>query len=147
MIFKRGYINVQYPTLDLFEGARQERKTRKVIIPPAVGTYPNPPPAVVPSKEQPGITEKKAAPVSYPTADVPSRSGSGGATHDEVVSCFIASCPRGSLMSMAKLPTKILAAKGASVLAEGFKLALAMEKQLLTLKEAYIGLQARLEDT
>ncbi|KAI9154384.1 hypothetical protein LWI28_025552 [Acer negundo] len=92
-------------------------KTRKVTAPLTVGTPPIPSsPAVVPSKEQPGITEKEGALVSYPTADVPSRSGSG-------------------------------AAKVASVLAEGFKFALAMEKQLLTLKEGYIGLQARLKDT
>ena len=30
---------------------------------------------------------------------------------------------------------------------QGFKFALAMERQLLTLREAYIGVQARLEDT
>ena len=30
---------------------------------------------------------------------------------------------------------------------QGFKFALAMERQLLTLREAYIGLQAKLEDT
>ena len=75
-------------------------------------------------------------------------------------------------MNMVKLPTKILVAKGASVLAEvefhslfyypfssfwqvltlffflqGFKFALAMERQLLTLRKAYIGLQTKLEDT
>ena len=77
-------------------------------------------------------------------------------------------------MNMAKLPTDILVAKGASVLAEvillltshyfflsfgkkltyllsfflqGFKFALAMKRQLLTLREAYISLQAKLEDT
>ena len=73
-------------------------------------------------------------------------------------------------MNMAKLPTDILVAKGASVLAkvnfyflsyysfflltstnflfflQGFKFALTMERQLLTLREAYIGVQAKLED-
>ncbi|KAI9169247.1 hypothetical protein LWI28_009516 [Acer negundo] len=93
-------------------------KTRKVAAPPTIGTPPNPPPGVLPSNEQPRITEKEIAPVSYPAVDVPSGSGSGDATHDEVVSRFKASCPRGSLMSMTKLPTEILADKGASVFVE-----------------------------
>ncbi|KAK4845220.1 hypothetical protein QYF36_002457 [Acer negundo] len=98
-------------------------------------------------REQLGISEKEAAHVCYPAIDVPLGSGSRGATHNEVVSRFRASCPGRSLVNMAKLPTEILAAKWASVLAKGFKFALAMEKQLLTLKEAYVGLQAKLEDT
>ncbi|KAK4860049.1 hypothetical protein QYF36_016388 [Acer negundo] len=102
---------------------------------------------VMPSQEKPEIIEREATPVYYPATDIPSGSRSGSVTHDEVVSQFIASCPGESLMNMVKLPAEILAAKGASILAEGFKFALAMEKQLLTLKEAYIGLQARLADT
>ena len=130
-----------------------------------------PPPPVAPSKDHVGNAEKEeAAFISTPAVDIPSRSGSEGATSDEVVSRFVASCPGGSLMNMAKIPTEIPVAKGASVFAEvnfyflllflffllagtdslfflqGFKFALAMEKQLLTLKEAYIGLQAKLED-
>ncbi|KAK4840475.1 hypothetical protein QYF36_009682 [Acer negundo] len=220
-ILKRGYINVQYPTLDPIEGAQLERSLRisftllvsatplvtgspnsskrgGVTLPSSTSHVPSPPhfpsntaqvttgstqpnailipspilanspakipsplptpaglliatPArpstLVPSNEQPGITEKENAHVSYPATDVPLGSRLGGANHDEVVSRFKASCPGGSLMSMAKLHTEILAAKGASVLAEGCKIALATEKQLLTLKEAYIVLQARLKDT
>ena len=61
---------------------------------------------------------EEAAPTSSPTVDIPSGSSSGGATYDEMVSRFIASYPGGSLMNMAKLPTEILATKGASVFAE-----------------------------
>jgi hypothetical protein len=71
------------------------------------------------SKDQVRTSEEEAAaPISAPAADVPSGSGSRGATFDEVVSRFAASCPGGGLMNMAKLPTDILVAKGASVLAE-----------------------------
>ncbi|KAI9186208.1 hypothetical protein LWI28_014883 [Acer negundo] len=97
------------------------RKTRKIATHSAVGTPPNPPPAVLPSRKQPRITEKEAAPASYPAADVPLGSGSGGASHDEAVSQFVAFCPEGSLMNMAKLPIEILVTKGASVLAEAAK--------------------------
>ncbi|KAK4841099.1 hypothetical protein QYF36_025798 [Acer negundo] len=62
---------------------QSQRKTRKVDVSLAVGTPPNPPQEVVHSKEQLGITEKEAAYVSYHAVDVPSRSGSEGATHDE----------------------------------------------------------------
>ena len=55
---------------------------------------------------------------SAPAVDIPSGSGSKGATFDEVVSRFVASRLGGGLMNMAKLPTEILVAKGASVLAE-----------------------------
>ena len=57
-------------------------------------------------------------PAPAPAADVASGSGLRGATFDEVVSRFAASCPGGSLADMAKLPTDILVTKGASVLAE-----------------------------
>ncbi|KAI9192232.1 hypothetical protein LWI28_019823 [Acer negundo] len=230
MILKKGYINVQYPTLDPFKGARLEKSLRISYALPGIETssvffvcactfptlhsllsyllfnnlyypasdrlsyfiwdmdrsqVPSPLPTSVgllvktlacpsirtprrqsmrsmlaraaiaqgSSEQSPKKTRKVAAPpietapVSYSAVDVPSGLGSGDASHYEVVFRFKASCPGGSLMSMAKLPTKILAAKWASVLAEGFKFALAMEKQLLTLKEAYIGLEAKLEDT
>ncbi|KAI9166205.1 hypothetical protein LWI28_028000 [Acer negundo] len=71
---------------------QSQRKTRKVAAPLAMSTPPIPPPTVMPSKK--------------------------GAIHGEVVSRFITSCPGGSLMGMAKLPTEILVANGASVLAE-----------------------------
>ena len=57
-------------------------------------------------------------PAPAPAADVASGSGFRGATFDEVVSRFAASCPGGSLIDMAKLPTDILVTKGVSVLAE-----------------------------
>ena len=76
-------------------------------------------PPAAPYKDQINNTEKKeAAPISAPSVDIPSGSGLGGATHDEVVSRFVASCPEGSSMNMVKLPTEILVTKGASVLAE-----------------------------
>jgi hypothetical protein len=62
--------------------------------------------------------EEAALPIPAPATDVASGSGSRCATFDEVVSRFAASCPGGDLTNMAKLPTDILVAKGASVLAE-----------------------------
>ena len=74
---------------------------------------------MLPTKDQlEGSKTPDAAPTSSLTANIPSRSGLGDTTHDEVVSRFIASCPGGSLESMAKIPSKILTAKGTSVLAE-----------------------------
>ena len=64
------------------------------------------------------MEEEGAIPISVLTIGIPSGSESRGATFDEVVSQFAASCPGGDLTNMAKLPTDILVAKGASVLAE-----------------------------
>ena len=64
------------------------------------------------------MEEEGAVPISAPIVGIPTGSRSSGATLDEVVSRFAASCPGGDLMNMAKLPTDILVAKGASVLAE-----------------------------
>ena len=64
------------------------------------------------------MEREEAAFVSASATNISSGSGSEGATSDKVVSRFTASCPGGSLMNMAKLPTEILVAKGASVLAE-----------------------------
>ena len=78
-----------------------------------------PPPSAVPAKDQAKVVKKKdVTPTSSLVADIPSGSGSRGVIHDEVVSRFIASCPRESLTSMAKIPSDIMVAKCASVLAE-----------------------------
>ena len=62
--------------------------------------------------------EEAAIHTPAPAADVASRSRPRGATFDEVLSRFAASCTGGSLLDMAKLPTDILVTKGVSVLAE-----------------------------
>ena len=86
---------------------------------PTTKTSPAPPHTTKFSKDPSRIlVEEVAIHISPPAADVASGSGSRGATFDEVVSRFVASCPGGDLTNMAKLPTDILVAKGASVLAE-----------------------------
>ena len=98
-------------------GKQAQQKDRDVAS-PAMKISPNSPPAAAPSKDYVRNTEKEeVAYIPAPAVDIPSRSGSGGATSDEVVSRFVASYPGGSLMNMAKLPTEILVAKGTSVLA------------------------------
>ena len=77
-----------------------------------------PPPAVLPVDPARIPVEEAVIHTLAHAADVASGSGSRGATFDEVVSRFAASCPGGSLLDMAKLPTDILVTKGVSVLAE-----------------------------
>ena len=62
--------------------------------------------------------KKDAALTSSQAANIPLGSGLRGVIHDEVLSRFITSYLEGSLASMAKIPSDILVAKGASVLAE-----------------------------
>ncbi|KAI9187007.1 hypothetical protein LWI28_023301 [Acer negundo] len=56
-----------------------QRNIRKVVTPSAMNTpsIPLPLPAIMPSNERPEITEKETTPVSYPTVNIPSGSGSG----------------------------------------------------------------------
>ena len=86
---------------------------------PTTKTSPAPPPiAAIPVDPVRTPVEEATIHTHVPAADVASRSGPRGATFDEVVSRFAASCLGGDLTNMAKLPIDILVAKGASVLAE-----------------------------
>ena len=99
-------------------GKQAHKKDRNAASPTVKIPSTSPPPAA-PSKDHIiNMEEEKAVFILAPAADIPSRSRSRGATSDEVVSRFVAFCPGGSLINMAKLPTEILVAKGASVLAE-----------------------------
>ena len=94
------------------------RSSQKKDAPPTKISSTPPPPIALFDGQVRTTEEEGAVPTSVPIAGIPSGPGSSGATFDEVVSRFAASCPGGDLMNMAKLPTDILVAKGASVLAE-----------------------------
>ena len=99
--------------------ARGSGRSAQKKAAPTTKTSPTPPPTTAfPVDPVRILVEEAAIHTPAPAAYVASGSGSRGATFDEVVSRFAASCPGGSLMDMAKLPTDILVTKGASVLAE-----------------------------